>query len=180
VIDIAAHWFVEALTFARAAHAGQVDQAQHSNPKHVGRVALRLIRMFPEVPRQVVQAAILHDVIEDAAVSSDDLRALFGRRVAVVVQLLTRPRGEAYIDYIAKLAASADGDAIRVKLADLIDRSNATAGSDPDRQRLVEELYAPARVTLESALHRFSRPHASPAAGRIRERPWPPTASRWR
>ncbi len=74
----------DALAFCRAAHAGQVDKAGRPYAEHPERVAARAMRIIDAVPPSVVggregieilRAALLHDVVEDAAVTLDDLRA---------------------------------------------------------------------------------------------------------
>lgn len=62
--------------------------------------------------------ALLHDVVEDGAVSLDHLRgAGFAEEIIEALELLTRHKGQNYFDYIEKLAPNPL--ARRVKLADL-------------------------------------------------------------
>lgn len=150
-MDLSAGWFAETLAFAQAAHAGQIDKGGHPYADHVERVARRVAEMFPDATREQVQAALLHDVIEDTDVTVDELQARFGPRVAAIVAALTKPLGAVYTDYISNLAASGDIDAVRVKLADNLDNSDP-ARAHPDQARMVGERYAPARAVLEAAL----------------------------
>jgi len=64
-------------------------------------------------------SALLHDVVEDSAVTLDDIERLFGLKVRRTVDLLTRRDGETYFDYIARV--SSDDIATGIKLADLHD-----------------------------------------------------------
>jgi hypothetical protein len=68
-------------------------------------------------------AAVLHDVVEDAGVSPDDLRSMgFSETVLNAVLALTRGKGETYADFILRCAANRV--ARDVKLADLQDNFN--------------------------------------------------------
>jgi hypothetical protein len=66
--------------------------------------------------------AVLHDIVEDTALSHDDLRAAgFPTTVLDAVHRLTRPSGTAYADYVVRLKS--DPLARAVKLADLADNA---------------------------------------------------------
>ena len=75
-------------------------------------------------------AAWLHDVLEDTATTTGDLRQMgYSEAVIDLVTALTKPvepKGP-YADWIAALVERRDFGAIRVKIADLIDNS------DPER-----------------------------------------------
>lgn len=63
-------------------------------------------------------AALLHDVVEDTDITTDDLRALgIPEEVIRVIDVLTHRRGETYDDYVRRVAR--DPVARVVKLADL-------------------------------------------------------------
>jgi guanosine-3',5'-bis(diphosphate) 3'-pyrophosphohydrolase len=73
---------------------------------------------------EILQAAVLHDVVEDTPCTIDDVRAAFGDRVAGLVGWVTKPEPEAGADrvaakeaYLARLQDAPD-DAVLVKLAD--------------------------------------------------------------
>ncbi len=151
MIDFGAEWFVQTLAFARAAHVGQVDKAGRPYVEHVERVARRLVQLFPDATREQVQAALLHDVIEDTTTTLHDVRVLFGTHVAAIVAALTKPPGRVYADYIADLVASGNVDALRVKLADNLENSDPNR-PHPNQGRMIRERYAPARALLELAL----------------------------
>jgi (p)ppGpp synthase/HD superfamily hydrolase len=76
-----------AYAFAEAAHRGQRrkdDRAFIAHPVHVAR--LLAARGYDE---EVVAAALLHDVVEDTAVTLDEIRERFGARVAQLVACVT-------------------------------------------------------------------------------------------
>lgn len=104
----------DALALATIAHLGQ---SYGSRPyiEHPTAVA-RLVLLLGE-PSEVVQAALLHDVVEDTPITLDDLRRLgYDKRVVRAVDGVTRRYGESYHDLIARAAGHRDSRL--VKLAD--------------------------------------------------------------
>ncbi|WP_109048874.1 HD domain-containing protein [Azospirillum sp. TSA6c] len=149
-------WFRDTLEFAKTLHQGQLDKAGAPYWKHLERVAHRLIERFPDATKAQLQAALLHDAIEDAGVTADDLRAAGVEEEAITaIRLVSRnldPEGS-YLDWIGRIAASGNVTAIRVKLADNLDNSDpARVAAIAAGPRMVAEKYAPARAILEQAL----------------------------
>lgn len=115
----------------------------------------------------VLEAALLHDVIEDTKVTADDLRRSFGEQVAQWVLEVTdvsRPedgnralRKAIDLQHIAK--ASYEGKTI--KLADLIDNTSTIVKYDPEFARVyMREKKALLEVLKdgnETLFHRASR-----------------------
>lgn len=116
-----------AVRIALEVHAGQVDKAGQPYILHPMRMAAR----FRDL--ELVQIALLHDVVEDSEVwTLKRLRqAEFSERVVTAVDALTRREGESYLDFIRR--AKPNPDAAAVKLADLDDNT------DPDRVALLPE-----------------------------------------
>ncbi|WP_235507738.1 hypothetical protein [Agromyces sp. Root1464] len=104
---------------AFAAHRGQLDQIGAEYIDHPGRVAER----FDPVSEPVlVAAAWLHDVLEDTAVTAQNLlEAGVQPEVVEIVQLLTRTPDVSDDAYYARIARHPV--ARRVKLADLDDNT---------------------------------------------------------
>lgn len=149
-------WFRDTLAFAKTLHHGQVDKAGAPYWMHLERVAHRLMERFPDATKAQIQAALLHDAIEDAGVTADDLRGAGIEEEAIAaIQLVSRnlnPDGT-YLDWIGRIAASGNVTAIRVKLADNLDNSDpARVAALAAGPRMVAEKYAPARAILEQAL----------------------------
>ncbi|CAO3404409.1 HD domain-containing protein [Azospirillum sp. 11R-A] len=149
-------WFRETLEFARTLHHGQVDKAGAPYWLHLERVARRLIERFPDATKAQLQAALLHDAIEDAGATADDLRdAGIEEEAIAAIRLVSRnldPDGT-YLEWIGRIAASGNVTAIRVKLADNLDNSDpARVAAIAAGPRMVAEKYAPARAILERAL----------------------------
>ena len=67
----------------------------------------------------MVAAGYLHDIVEDRAVTIGDIQREFSNDITELVNLLTRPDGMDYADYIDRIG---DNEcATRIKLVDLFD-----------------------------------------------------------
>ncbi len=101
-----------AIEIAARAHAGQV---QHDGSPYI----LHPLEVMMQVKSlEAKMAAVLHDVIEDTAVTMEDLRKEgFSEKVLATVDLLTRKEGQDYLDYLKPIRQNAM--ALEIKLADL-------------------------------------------------------------
>ena len=121
-----------ALRIAVNAHAGQRDKIGQPYILHPIRV---MLAMSTDAERT---AAVLHDVVEDSAVTIDDLRREgFSEDVVHAVDAMTRRGGEGYEEYVER--ASRDPLARRIKIADLDDNMNLRrlhGLEDQDRERM--------------------------------------------
>lgn len=107
----------KAIEIALHAHAGQKSKDGSPYILHPLRVMARMQSDEEKI------AAILHDVVEDSAVTLEDLRkAGFPEEVLVVVKLLTHEPAISYEDYVERLKPHPV--ARRIKLADLEDNSD--------------------------------------------------------
>ena len=109
----------DAIILATDAHRGQKDRNDEPYIMHPLRVAAQL---WDHDERTV---GILHDVIEDTAVTLDDLRkAGYPEHIVAAVDAISRRKdaGEPYSAYIQRVKANAL--ATKVKIADLQDNSN--------------------------------------------------------
>lgn len=103
-----------AIAIAVAAHTGQVDKVGAPYILH----PLRLMLRFTTPEEQMV--AVLHDVVEDSAITLDDLRNEgFSPAIIAALDCLTHRPEMSYTDYVEQL--SENPLARRVKLADLED-----------------------------------------------------------
>jgi (p)ppGpp synthase/HD superfamily hydrolase len=94
---------------------------------HARRVAARLRGTSDD---RVIAAALLHDVLEKAGVSADELRAMTGDAgVVALVEVLSRRDGESEHDYLSRCAA--DPKALVVKRVDLADKLVADDSAVP-------------------------------------------------
>ena len=106
-----------AFQIAYQAHHGQVDKSGLPYIHH----PLHLAEQMSDEISTVV--ALLHDVIEDTAVTAEDLlRAGIPAQAVETICHLTRNPEISYLDYIRALRS--DPIAVRVKLADLAHNSN--------------------------------------------------------
>ena len=105
-----------AKALATKSHEGQTDKAGLPYITHPERVAIRLTA--PEA--QVV--GWLHDTVEDTNITLQDIADRFGPETAAAVDAISRRNGEAWSDYIDRVAANPV--ARQVKISDLIDNSN--------------------------------------------------------
>jgi len=103
----------DAIRFAVEAHKGQLDL--NDEP-----IILHVLRVMLAVPKNLRIPAVLHDVVEDTPYT---LYQLESRGVSdqdlLIVDAMTRRKGERYWDYIRRLERSLD--AIPLKIADIRD-----------------------------------------------------------
>jgi (p)ppGpp synthase/HD superfamily hydrolase len=112
----------QALAFARARHAGQ-NRRGSDTPYwvHLVRVAMELARWGEHSPA-LLQAALLHDTVEDTRTTLEEIRTGFGPEVADLVDWLTAPvDAESLRAYYERLRTSAPFAAQVLKLADRVD-----------------------------------------------------------
>ena len=104
----------KALQIAAKAHEGQTDKEGLPYILH----PLRVMGHVEGSDAQIV--AVLHDVVEDAAVTLDDLRnAGFGETVLAAVACVTHRKHTPYADYV--IGCKNNPVARQVKLGDLAD-----------------------------------------------------------
>ncbi len=122
----------KALQLMLKAHAGQKDKGGEPYVLHPLRLMFRL-----EGPEERM-VALLHDVVEDSALTLDSLRREgFSAAVVDAVDCLTRRKGESYEVFIQRVAANPL--AVKVKVADLsdnLDLRRLKQVGDADLQRL--------------------------------------------
>ena len=131
-----------AIEIAANAHAGQRDKAGQPYIFHPLRVMFRVDGEHEQM------AAVLHDVVEDTAITIDDLaREGFPPEVLRAVEALTKLPGETRLEAAAR--AAADPVARKVKLADNAENmglSRIPNPTDKDHARCRE--YAEVRELL--------------------------------
>ena len=122
----------KAISIAIEAHEGDVDKAGSPYILHPLRV------MFQMETEEEMIAAVLHDVLEDTAISPDQLKETgFSERVLEALDSVTKRAGEAYEDFVKRAASDPIGK--KIKLADLrdnMDLSRLERITDKDLERL--------------------------------------------
>lgn len=114
----------KAMRFAYTAHHGQLDYngiPYIFHPIHLAE------QMDDEI---ACCAALLHDVVEDTAVTMEEIAREFPAEVVAVLKLLTHEKTVPYFDYVR--AIKADPIAVKIKLADIAHNADQTrcVGSD--------------------------------------------------
>lgn len=110
-----------AIQFAADKHVNQTDKGGRAYILHPLRMMMRLRTNDDEL----MAIAVLHDVVEDCAVTLADLEALgMPERVVRAVQALTRQPDESYEQFIERLTDNRD--AMLIKREDLRDNSDIT------------------------------------------------------
>lgn len=147
----------DTILLAAEIHRGQVDQLGAPYYFHPLRVMMRL---GPSAPDAEKHAALLHDAMEDSHDTTiHSLRERgYTEEVLTMLDLLTRRAPMTYVAFIGRIIASGNAGAMRVKLADLYDNTNAERMRGAPQEALekligmAEERYAPAIAKLKLAL----------------------------
>ena len=133
----------EAMKIAYRAHHGQVDKGGIPYVFHPYHLAEQMEDEYTTC------VALLHDVVEDTAVTLEELSEIFPREVIEAVRVMTHPKSEPYLDYIRRVKGNPI--AKTVKLADLRHNSDQTRMMDADEEKLsyFREKYRQAFAILE-------------------------------
>lgn len=150
LLDTQVESLYTAFLTAESAHSGQTRSTGEPYITHPVAVARILAEMRLDL--ETLQAALLHDVIEDTEISKDDLESIYGTAVAELVdgvskldKLKFRDRKEAQAENFRKmvLAMVQDIRVILIKLADRTHNMRTLGALRPDKRRRI------ARETLE-------------------------------
>ena len=144
----------EAYRFSEKAHSGQKrrsGEAYISHPVSVACIAARF-----HLDSQSIQAALLHDVVEDTQVTESDIELKFGKQVSVLVTGLSKldkvefqDANEAQAENFRKmlLAMTQDVRVMLIKLSDRLHNMQTIQSLDESRKiRIAQEtvdIYAP-------------------------------------
>lgn len=127
---------IKAMNLAYTAHHGQFDKGGVPyifHPIHLAE------EMDDEVSTCV---ALLHDTVEDTAVTLEELASIFPREIVEAVDLLTHRDGVEYFDYVRSIRANPV--AVKVKLADLRHNGDPKRISNQGNAEKRREKYAKA------------------------------------
>jgi (p)ppGpp synthase/HD superfamily hydrolase len=148
--------YIHAYRFAAQAHQGQkFPGTDLPYLVHLGFVAMEVIaalRIEPQANETLaVQAALLHDTIEDTAVTFDELVSAFGQAVAEGVEALSKnpelSKSEQMADCLQRIKQQ-PREIWMVKLADRI--SNLQAPPSYWNQKKIKKYQAEAEIILEA------------------------------
>ena len=140
----------EVSEFACIAHARQVDKLHRDYyAHHLLPVAAKLKQHGTEAE----MAGLLHDILEDTAVTSVELKNLgIPRAVVRAVESVTKRPGEPYEALIERAAADPLGRLVKLADNELNLGSNAAlAAVDPEKAARLKAKYEDARVVLTRA-----------------------------
>src|SRR5687767_2102219 len=156
----------EAYRFSEAAHAGQTRQSGDPYISHP--LAVAEILAGWHLDGQALQAALLHDVMEDTSVTKDEISDTFGKPVADLVDGVSKldriefqSAEDAQAENFRKmlLAMARDVRVILIKLADRLHNMRTLGAVPPAKRRRVAretmEIYAPIanRLGLNTLYH---------------------------
>jgi len=117
---------LQAMRYATKAHSGQTrsdGKPYVTHPKSVARF-LRKYKTSKNLDK-LVQAALLHDTIEDTDTTHEDLEKMFGGLVASLVGELTSDKQQidkiGKKEYLSQKMANMSSYALAIKLADRLD-----------------------------------------------------------
>lgn len=100
--------------FVKRLHAKQLYGGKSYYEGHLKLVEITVRALGGDLTQQII--ALLHDSVEDTFVTISTIRDMFGNRVALAVDALTRRKGEDYDAYMDRLVGNRD--AILVKWCD--------------------------------------------------------------
>ncbi|MHB8331707.1 MAG: RelA/SpoT family protein, partial [Candidatus Dormibacteria bacterium] len=136
------------------AHAGQMRLSGEPYLSHPQAVATLLAEM--RLDTDALAAALLHDVVEDTAVTSEEIRAEFGSTVEKLVEGVTKlgriklhSQAQIQAENIRKMliAMAEDLRVVLIKLADRLHNMRTIAALPEERQRRIAQetmdIYAP-------------------------------------
>ncbi|GAC1590782.1 MAG: bifunctional (p)ppGpp synthetase/guanosine-3',5'-bis(diphosphate) 3'-pyrophosphohydrolase [Candidatus Velthaea sp.] len=149
-----ASWLQSVYELADAAHDGQLRASGEDYIEHPVSVARILADM--EMDRATIAAAILHDVVEDTVVTSDEVAEKFGAEIAQLVEGVTKltripyqSKEDAQVENLRKMfmAMAQDIRVIIIKLADRLHNMRTLASLPPAKQQTIAretvEIYSP-------------------------------------
>ena len=155
-----------AIELSKTAHQGQLRQSGEAYVTHP--IAVANILTSLHLDTQAIIAALLHDVVEDTSITTEDISAQFGKPVADLVEGLSKldklqfeTVADAQAENFRKMlmAMARDVRVILIKLADRLHNMRTLDSVSPDKSsriaRETMEIYAPIanRLGLNEIFH---------------------------
>jgi len=147
-------WLESVYAVAEGAHRDQRRASGESYIEHPLAVAAILADL--EMDRQTIAAALLHDVVEDTVITSEEVGERFGEEIASLVDGVTKltripyqTKEDAQVENLRKmfLAMAKDIRVIIIKLADRLHNMRTLGSLPPAKQQTIAqetiEIYAP-------------------------------------
>ena len=104
--------------------------------------------------------ALLHDVVEDTDISYDDLENVgYHGEIIDILKILTKVKGEDYLDYIDRIINSENVHAMNIKLADLCHNmdSGRIKNPTPNDVMRITKRYEPAYERIYNKLNEMEK-----------------------
>jgi len=152
--DLAVDEIRRALEYADVAHEGQRRKSGMPYSEHPFEVARILAENGMDAP--TIMAGVLHDVVEDTKITTEEIEKQFGRIVAFLVEGVTKmdllpsqTREQRQAETFRKMLVSMARDprVILIKFADRLHNLRTLRYMSPDKRRLIAnetlEVYAP-------------------------------------
>lgn len=147
--------FAGVYRFAEAAHSGQVRQTGEPYIDHPISVAVTLASW--KQPQPVLEAALLHDVVEDTPVTLEKIETLFGEEVSFLVEGVTKigkvklrgSTNQIFTENLRKMfiAMAKDIRVVLIRLADRLHNMTTLDAIPLTKQKRIAretlEIYAP-------------------------------------
>ena len=135
--------YVKALSLATKTHEGQKDKAGEDYINHPKRVAEKCQSLDEKV------TALLHDVIEDTDITTNDLKDLgFPQYIIDSILSVTKRENEDYMDFILRSKSNIIGRNVKIQdLLDNMDLNRLSVVTDKDLKRL-QKYIASLRVLI--------------------------------
>ncbi|MFN2460677.1 MAG: HD domain-containing protein, partial [Candidatus Velthaea sp.] len=137
-------WLRSVYELADAAHDGQLRASGERYVEHPLAVAEILADL--EMDRATIAASLLHDVVEDTVVTSEEVADRFGPEIAALVDGVTKltripyqSKEDAQVENLRKmfLAMAKDIRVIIIKLADRLHNMRTLASLPPAKQTAI-------------------------------------------
>ncbi|HVA33721.1 MAG TPA: bifunctional (p)ppGpp synthetase/guanosine-3',5'-bis(diphosphate) 3'-pyrophosphohydrolase [Candidatus Baltobacteraceae bacterium] len=145
---------MRAYELADAGHEGQRRASGESYIEHPLAVAAILAEL--EMDRQTIAAALLHDVVEDTSITSEEVASQFGEEIAHLVEGVTKltripyqSKEDAQVENLRKMfmAMAKDIRVIIIKLADRLHNMRTLSSLPAAKQQAIAretlDIYAP-------------------------------------
>ena len=124
---------MNALEFATRAHKGVFRWDKVTPYIEHPKAVVALLESFKVVDEDIINAAYLHDVLEDTKASAGDITKFFGKRCCSLVEELTRPEDADYFEHCSEMSK----DASLIKVADIL--CNLTDVTSPKSQNFIQK-----------------------------------------
>lgn len=110
-----------AIEYAKKQHEGQKRDEGTPYFTHIEGVIDILENEFGITDEEILTVAALHDTIEDTSTTFEDIEKMFGKKIAICTDLLTKKEGLSKEDYFKNIFENCEYDIVsKVKLADRI------------------------------------------------------------